>query len=217
VAKVFDDGTSPATTIEVLTGTASASPTYPSALTSPAANTYYYPLAKVVVATGTTSITNAMISFPAAGGGLPAFGQWTVAPGGVVPVATVATAAGLPLYTPFYSTGDGMPGLMLPGGATPWGHMTRYFAGTPTTNASGDISVAFGVKLAGGLTATPFPNELLAAVAIDAQAVGSGSLVIPRWTSSSSSSSTATFRIYDAAGAGVASTTLAFAMIAFGR
>src|SRR6478609_4942189 len=36
VAKVFDDGVTPAYTIEVLTGTAAASPTYPTALTSPA-------------------------------------------------------------------------------------------------------------------------------------------------------------------------------------
>lgn len=217
VAKVFDNGSAPVTTIEVLAGTASASPALPSALTSPAANTYYYPLARVTVTTGTTSITNAMIAFPAAGGGLPAFGQWTVAPGGEVPVASVAAASGLPLYTPFYSTGDLMPGLMLPGGATPLGHMTRYWAGAVTTNASGDISVNFGVKLAGGLTAAPFPNELLAAVAIDAQALGGGGLVIPRWTSNTSTSSTATFRIFDAAGVGVASTTFAFAMMAMGR
>lgn len=82
--KVFDDGTTPTCTLESVAGTAAASPALPSAITSPAADTYWFPLARVVVGTSVTTIVNANISKPAASGGLPAFGQFTAAPGGTI-------------------------------------------------------------------------------------------------------------------------------------
>jgi len=160
VAKVFDDGTTPVTTVEVLTGTAAASPTYPTNLTSPPTNTNYYPLAKIVVGTSVSSIVNANISFPAAAGGLPTFGQFTTAPGGSVPVANLTAAAALPLYTPFYSIADRSTGRVLPGGASIDTHQLRFIRmASAGTNSNGDINpVPFGLYLAGTFTAAPFPN-----------------------------------------------------------
>src|SRR6478609_3700102 len=150
VAKVFDDGTTPVTTIEVLTGTAAASPTYPTNLTSPPTNTNYYPLAKIVVGTSVSSIVNANISFPAAAGGLPTFGQNTVAPGALCPVANLTAAAALPLYTPFYSVADRSVGRVLPGGASLDGHQMRFInTQGALTNGSGDVDMTFGIYLAG--------------------------------------------------------------------
>jgi hypothetical protein len=160
VAKVFDDGTTPVTTIEVLQGTSAPSPAYPSALTSPPTNTLYFPLAKIVVGTSVSSIVNANISKPAAAGGLPTFGQFTAAPGGQIPVANLTAAAELPLYTPFYSIADRAHGTVLPGGASLDGMQHRYInAFGVATNGNGDTaSMSYGLFLAGTFTAAPFPN-----------------------------------------------------------
>jgi hypothetical protein len=211
VAKVFADGTSATNcTIEVLTGTAAASPARPS-ISSPPTNTHYFPLAQVRVEAAATTIVAGKVTKLTGVDGV-----WTVAPGGVVPVDVYTQASVLPFYTPFFATDVGLPGYVLPGGLAGWGHMTRYWSGIVTTNGSGDCSVNFGLKLAGGLTAAPFPNELLAVVCTDAQAA-SGLVVIPRWTSNTSTTSVATFRIFDHTGATVNSTGFAFSMIAYGR
>lgn len=82
--KVFDDGTTPTASLESVAGSAAASPALPVAITSPVTNTYWLPLRRVTVASGTSAITNAMLASPAAAGGLPTFGQFTAAPGGSV-------------------------------------------------------------------------------------------------------------------------------------
>jgi hypothetical protein len=174
VAKIFDNGSAPTWTIEVLPGTAAASPALPTALTSPAANTYYFPLARVTVATGTVAITNAMIAFPAAAGGLPTFSQNTVSPGGLVPVANLTAAAGLPLYTPFYSVADRSTGKLLPGGASLDGHQHRYIHkfGGASTNANGDATLTFGLFFAGTFAASPFPNGCFGLAITDCSSPG---------------------------------------------
>jgi hypothetical protein len=173
VAKVFDDGASPVTTLEVLEGAAAPSPTYPAALTAPAPNTFYFPLAKVVVGTSVSSILNANISKPAAAGVLPTFGQFTAAPGGVVPVANLTAAAGLPLHTPFYSTSDRATGrVQLDSGGTKValldGHQLRFLdVSGAMTNSDGDLDMPFGVYVAGIFTPAPFPNGCFRALAND--------------------------------------------------
>lgn len=83
VATVFDDGTSASNTkIEVLTGVAAASPVLPAALSSPPANTHYFPLAQVRVDAAVTSIVTAKITKPTFGSLV--MGQFTCAPGGTV-------------------------------------------------------------------------------------------------------------------------------------
>lgn len=166
VAKVFDDGVTPATTIEVLTGAAAPSPSLPSALSSPPLNTNYYPIARVLVGTNVTSILNAAITKPAASGGLPAFGQFTVAPGGMVPVANLSAAAELPLHSPFYSIADRAVGrvqLDSTGAKVAMleGHQHRYIRmPSAPTNSNGDINpIPFGLYFGGVFAAVPFPNE----------------------------------------------------------
>jgi hypothetical protein len=205
VAKVFDDGTTPVTTIEVLTGTAAASPTYPTNLTSPPTNTNYYPLAKIVVGTSVSTIVNANISFPAAAGGLPTFGQFTTAPGALVPVANLTAAAALPLYTPFYSIADRSTGKVLPGGASLDGHQIRFINkfGGAGTNANGDATLTFGLFLAGAFTAAPFPNGCFSAIANDCSNISSVDtpLVMKQFGAAGPpTASTATFRIYNGSG-----------------
>lgn len=85
VATVFDDGTSASNTkIEVLTGTAAASPSLPAALTSPPANTHYFPLAQVRVEAAVTSIVTAKITKPGVVALGLTMGQFTAAPGGTI-------------------------------------------------------------------------------------------------------------------------------------
>ena len=83
VATVFDDGTSASNTkVEVLTGMAAASPSLPAELSSPPANTHYFPLAQVRVEAAVTSIVAAKITKPAFGALV--MGQFTAGVGGVV-------------------------------------------------------------------------------------------------------------------------------------
>lgn len=95
----------------------------------------------------------------------------------------------------------------------PW----RFFSGIVTTNASGDASATIGVmNPAGTFSALPFPNQLRAAFIQDSTALGTPAFII-KWTSSSSSASTVTFRVFNASGAAVASTALAVSVFAIGR
>lgn len=213
VASVVADGTGAGThcEIKVLTGTPAASPARPS-ISSPPANTHYFPLAQVRVEASASTIVGSKVTKLTGVDGV-----WTVAVGGVVPVSVYTQAANLPLYTPFYSINDLIHGFVTPAGVTCWGHMTRYWSGIVTTNGSGDCSINFGLKLANGFAAAPFPNELLSAVGTDAQAFGSTLAVIPRWTSDTSTAATATFRMLDSSGAPIPSTDFAFTMQAMGR
>jgi hypothetical protein len=112
VVKVFADGTSATNcTVEVLTGTPAGSPVRPS-IASPPTNTHYFPLAQVRVEAAATSIVASKVTKTIVDG------VQTVAPGGVVPVASVAAASGLPMWTPFFSAADLRPGTILSGGAT---------------------------------------------------------------------------------------------------
>lgn len=228
VAKVFDDGNAPATTIEVLTGTAAPSPALPSALSAPPPNTQYYPLARVLVGTSVTSILNAAITKPAAGGGLPAFGQFTVAPGGMVPVANMAAAAELPLHSPFYSIADRAVGrVQLNSGGSKValldGHQHRYIRmASAGTNTNGDINpIPFGVYIGGVFAAAPFANECFGFQLQDASNVASldtpltfktGALTT--WLPSASSGIA---RVYQHDGSKYASSLLDVVGIAWGR
>lgn len=84
VASVFDNGIAPVTKIERLTGTPGASPALPAALTTPPANTTYFPIAQVRVEAGATSIVNSKISQPAVPALGLTMGQFTAAPGGTI-------------------------------------------------------------------------------------------------------------------------------------
>src|SRR6478609_7622677 len=153
VATVFDDGTSASNTkIEVLTGTPAASPVRPS-ISSPPANTHYFPLAQVRVEANATSIVSGKVTKVAGTDGV-----FTVPPGSLVPVANLTEAATLPLYTPFYSTTDRAHGTVLPGGASLDGHQTRIMRPAGNTNGSGDVDFTHGVYLNGTWTAAPFAN-----------------------------------------------------------
>lgn len=83
VATVFDDGTSASNTkIEILKGSPAASPSLPSALSSPPANTHYFPLAQVRVNANATQILTSHITKPVFGS--LTMGQFTCAPGGSI-------------------------------------------------------------------------------------------------------------------------------------
>lgn len=84
VATVFDDGVAPVTRIECLKGTPGASPTLPAALTTPPANTIYFPLAQVRVNAGVSSILASDITKPAVSAMGLTMGQYTCAPGGTL-------------------------------------------------------------------------------------------------------------------------------------
>lgn len=85
VATVFDDGTASSNTrIEVLTGAPAPSPSLPSALTTPPANTHYFPLAQVRVEALASSIVAAKITKPGVVALGLTMGQFTAAPGGTV-------------------------------------------------------------------------------------------------------------------------------------
>lgn len=164
VATVFDDGTSASNTkIEVLTGTPAASPVRPS-ISSPPANTHYFPLAQVRVEANATSIVSGKVTKVAGTDGV-----FTVPPGSLVPVANLTEAATLPLYTPFYSATDRAQGTVLPGGASLDGQQLRFIhAIGATTNGGGDFDLTFGTYRAGTWTADPFPNGCFRAAAWDA-------------------------------------------------
>jgi hypothetical protein len=173
-AKVFDNGTAPTTSIVVLKGTAAVSPVLPTDLTTPAANTYYYPLARVTVGASVTSILNASIAKPAATGGQPTFGQFTAGPGAHIPVANLTAAAALPPYTPFYSIADRSTGIVPSSGTVRLdGHQHRYIhKQSAGTNSNGDIDpVTFGLYLAGVWTAAPFPNGCFGFTIQDASSI----------------------------------------------
>lgn len=78
----------------------------------------------------------------------------------------------------------------------PVGNPVRYWSGIVSTNASGDLSVPCSMNIGGALVSVPFPNALLSAMGGDAMALSAGVPLVFRWTSSSSSASTATFRAF---------------------
>ena len=201
VAKVIDNGSAPSTTIEVLQGSASVSPTYPAELTTPAdPNTKYFPLAKIVVGTSVSTIVTANISKPAAAGGLPNFGQMTVAPGGLVPASSTTDAAGLPPFSQWILP-SGELGIKHPNGTSyQYGNMERLLYGIGvSTNGSGDFSINTSVITNGAIVSSPFPNACFGGWLFDA--TGSGTLNEPVWFKLQSKSASALgFRAYRAAG-----------------
>jgi hypothetical protein len=199
VAKVFADGTSATNcTVEVIAGTAAASPARPS-ISSPPANTHYFPLAQVRVEANATTIVAGKVTKATAVDGV-----WTAAAGGLVPVANLTEAGALPLYTPFYSIADRSSGKKLPGGASLDGHQWRYIdAFGAVTNASGDVTVPFGLWLAGVWTAAPFPNGCFGAAAFDSSSFVT--VDAPLWfkqprNAYGLNSANATFRVYQTGG-----------------
>jgi hypothetical protein len=198
VAKVFADGTSATNcTVEVITGTAAASPVRPS-IASPPANTHYFPLAQVRVEANATTIVAGKVTKLVNVDGL-----WTAAPGGLVPVGSTTDGATLPLNTPFIlPTGEQF--IRHPNGTSyQQGLMTRALINTSVTNPSGDINVFYS-KYENGVRADhPFPNACLGAMMINNYPPGTYN--VPMWyTLSAMTSSFATFRVYTYTGGTVA-------------
>jgi hypothetical protein len=200
VIRVLADGSGATTKafVERITGSPAASPSRPS-ISSPPANTHYFPLAQVRVEANATTIVAGKVTKATAVDGV-----WTAAVGGLVPVANLTEAGALPLYTPFYSIADRSSGKKLPGGASLDGHQWRYIdAFGAATNASGDVTVPFGLWLAGVWTAAPFPNGCFGAAAFDSSSFVT--VDAPLWfkqprNAYGLNSANATFRVYQTGG-----------------
>ena len=198
VARVNSPGTSAAFgQIEVITGTAAASPSRPTVPNT--GNDHSIVLKTINVLAAVTTITSPNVVTNAA-----TDARWTTAPGGMVPVPShsslLSGGVSLPDYTPFVSQAAQMPGLMLPtAGAALWGPMTRHFYGNVTTNAQGDITVNFGLYTSGGtFTAAPFPNAIIGAIATDAtDPVAFDDGILWKYYPAFSTTSVAAFRAYN--------------------
>lgn len=163
VMRVLADGTaSSGAWVEVLPGTAAASPARPS-IASPPANTHYLPLAQVRVEAAATTIVSSKVTKVTGSDGI-----WTAGVGGLVPVASQADAASLPIFTP-YVLPTGEQGMKHPNGtAYQYGLMTRYFhAISAGTGPAGDFNVTCGEWRAGAFVSSPFPNACLGAALFD--------------------------------------------------
>lgn len=215
IAKVTSPGTSAAAgSFEVLTGTAAASPVRPTLPNT--GNDHSISLKQILVDPAVTTIVAGKVTHVT---GSDAW--YTVAPGGTHPVKAYTATSQVLDHQPFISVTDNLPGIKLPaGGAVLWGHATRFFYGNVTTNVNGDISCTYGLHVNGGFVAIPFPNAILAAIAIEATPVVSySSPVVVKWTSDASTAAIATFRLFNAADGAPLSNLgpITFAMIAIGR
>lgn len=168
VARVHSDGTSASYgQFEVIAGTAASTPARPTVPNT--GNDHAIVLAEIRVDAAVTTIVAGKITKPNSDG------IFTAAPGGVVPVRTLADAAGLPVGTPFFDLADNMQGVVYApvgaGAARPElvpGVLLRYFNGTYTASG-GDVSnIAFGHRINGAFVAKPFPNGFLGAVITEA-------------------------------------------------
>jgi hypothetical protein len=195
VAKVFADGTSATNcTVEVIAGTAAASPARPS-ISSPPANTHYFPLAQVRVEANATTIVAGKVTKVSGVDGL-----WTAAAGGLVPVASTADGATLPPFSPFVLP-TGEQWLRYPSGvSSQYGNMHRYLrAISKSTGGAGDFTLDTSVFTAGVQVPSPFQNACEGAILLDG--TNSSSFNEPVWFKlQSKTASAVTFRAYKASG-----------------
>lgn len=195
VIRVLADGTSSSGAwVEVLPGAPAASPSRPS-ISSPPANTHYFPLAQVRVEANASTIVSSKVTKTSGTDGL-----WTASVGGLVPVASPADAANLPPFTPFIVP-SAEQWIRHPNGTSyQTGNMHRYLHGVSvSTGGSGDFAVNTSVISNGAIVASPFPNACIGAMLFDATA--SGVLNEPVWFKlQNKTGSFCTFRAYRAAG-----------------
>jgi hypothetical protein len=196
VAEVIcDDATGAGTSCQIkrVAGTAAASPARPSTTTGLPTNGQWQEIAQIRVnANGAGLVVTKLAGTD---------GIMTVAPGGLVPVASAAEAAAeLAPFQP-YVTPDNLLGLMVGAGAYQYGLMTRIMLGNVAPDSNGDFDAGVGTLVGGVVTgSTPFPNTCVgAALTYSIQTVNS-----PIWfTLISVSASNTRWRAYTFSGGAV--------------
>lgn len=167
VARINSPGTNSAEAfVEVVTGTAAASPSRPTYSNTGSDHAIVLKTINVQPATISTVIrAQDVVTNLATDAG------WTAAPGGFVPVTaamatngTLSDGVGLLTGQPFWSVNDNQPGYQLATGPELWGPLLRIFDTVGTTNAQGDFLINVGSYQGGALVADPFPNAFLGAV-----------------------------------------------------
>lgn len=193
VVEIIADGTGAGTLGRVtrVVGTPNPSPTRPSIATPPT-NGHWFPLAQLRVnANGAGIVVTQLTNVD---------GVFTVAPGGIVPVANLTGAANIPPYGGFILP-SGAIGFRQGGAAASplvmHSFVTRLIDEVVNTNASGEADLTFKYpNEAGTLTNSPFPNAMLACAVMDATPTGTlnGPLILKR---QSFGTATVKFRFYN--------------------